>query len=87
MSFSYLSDTDVFPSDLHDVTISTTGESVLNRLIWMTNGGMHPLLLQLSHSDTNDDDGWLYCRLGNKPSFTQVAHRNWATQLSFIEEF
>ena len=87
MSFSYLSDTDVFPSDLHDVTISTTGESVLNRLIWMTNGGMHPLLLQLSHSDTNDDDGWLYCRLGNKPSFTQVAHRNWSTQLSFIEEF
>ena len=87
MSFSYLADTDAFPSNLYDMGVSRTGESVLNRLIFMTNGGMFPLLLQLDSTENSGDDGWLYCRLNNLPSFDQVAHRHWSTSLSFIEEF
>ena len=67
--------------------VSRTDESVLNRLIFMTNGGMFPLLLQLDSTENSGDDGWLYCRLNNKPTFDQVAFRHWSTSLSFIEEF
>ena len=87
MSFSYLADTDAFPSNLYDMGVSRTDESVLNRLIFMTNGGMFPLLLQLDSTENSGDDGWLYCRLNNKPTFDQVAFRHWSTSLSFIEEF
>ncbi|QDP48480.1 MAG: hypothetical protein Unbinned6747contig1000_38 [Prokaryotic dsDNA virus sp.] len=86
MSFSYLTDTDAFPSNLYDMGVSRTDESILNRLIFMTNGGMFPLLLQLDNTENSGDDGWLYCRLKNEPSFTQVANRYWSTNLSFIEE-
>ena len=87
MSFSYLAATDAFPSNLYDMGVSRTDESVLNRLIFMTNGGMFPLLLQLDSTGNSGDDGWLYCRLNNKPTFDQVAFRHWSTSLSFIEEF
>tara|TARA_R110002020_G_scaffold475831_1_gene712644 strand:- start:332 stop:1339 length:1008 start_codon:yes stop_codon:yes gene_type:complete len=87
MSFSYLADTDAFPSNLYDMGVSRTDESILNRLIFMTNGGMFPLLLQLDSTENSGDDGWMYCRLNNKPSFDQVAFRHWSTSLSFIEEF
>ena len=87
MSFSYLADTDAFPSNLYDMGVSRTDESILNRLIFMTNGGMFPLLLQLDSTENSGDDGWLYCRLNNKPTFDQVAFRHWSTNLSFIEEF
>ena len=87
MSFSYLADTDAFPSNIYDMGVSRTDESVLNRLIFMTNGGMFPLLLQLDSTENSGDDGWLYCRLNNEPAFNQVAHQYWSTKLSFIEEF
>ena len=87
MSFSYLADTDAFPSNLYDMGVSRTDESILNRLIFMTNGGMFPLLLQLDSTENSGDDGWLWCRLNNRPSFDQVAFRHWSTSLSFIEEF
>ena len=87
MSFSYLADTDAYPSNLYDMGVSRTDESVLNRLIFMTNGVMFPLLLQLDSTENSGDDGWLWCRLNNRPTFDQVAHRHWSTNLSFIEEF
>tara|TARA_R110000744_G_scaffold72668_1_gene145741 strand:+ start:703 stop:1908 length:1206 start_codon:yes stop_codon:yes gene_type:complete len=85
--FSFLQDTDVFYSQLYNVAKSRTEESIVNRIIMMTNGGMFPLLLQIDSEVATDDDGFLWCRLKNDPSFTQVAHQYWSTQMTFIEEF
>ena len=87
INFSFISDTDLFPSDLYDMTVSRTADTILNKLIFLTNGGMFPLLLQLDSTDANVDDGFLWCRLNNQPSFSQTAHRHYTTSLSFVEEF
>ena len=47
----------------------------------MTNGGMFPFLLQYDNTDATIDDGFLWCRLDNEPSFTQVAYGQYNTQL------
>ena len=87
MNFSFISDTDAFPEELYDVTKTRTDESILNRIVFMTNGGMFPFLLQYDNTTTTSDDGFLWCRLANEPSFNQVAYRQYNTQLSFVEEF
>ena len=87
ISFSYLSDEDAFYSQLYDVAKTRSDESILNRIIMMTNGGMFPLLLQLDSTVTTDDDAFMWCRLDNEPSFNQVAYNQYSTQLSFVEEF
>ncbi len=87
MSFSYLSESNAFPTDLYGFESTRKDESMVNRLIMMTNGGMYPLLLQLDETDANEDDGFLWCRLNNKPSFDQIAHNTFNTKLSFLEEF
>lgn len=87
MSFSFLSESNAFPSDLYNTISTHNNDSILNRIIMMTNGGMFPLLLQYDNSDANIDDGFLWCRLDNKPSFSQVAYGQYNTQLSFVEEF
>ena len=90
MSFTYLPDTDVFTEKLYDVDSSTNDDSMISRLIWFTNNGLHPLILQYDNSDVTDldgDDGFLFCRLNNNPTFEQVAYRHYNTNLSFIEEY
>tara|TARA_S200002703_G_C3802554_1_gene248128 strand:- start:4539 stop:5744 length:1206 start_codon:yes stop_codon:yes gene_type:complete len=87
MSFSYLSESNAFPTDLYGFASTRKDESMVNRIIMMTNGGMYPLLLQLDGTDANEDDGFLWCRLDNEPSFNQVAYNQYSTQLSFVEEF
>ena len=90
MSFSYLPDTDVFTEKLYDVDDSTSDDSMISRLIWFTNNGLHPILLQYDNSDVTDldgDDEFLFCRLTNTPTFEQVAYRHYSTNLSFVEEF
>jgi len=90
MSFTYLTDTDVFTEKLYDVDKSTSDDSMISRLIWFTNNGLHPLLLQYDNSDVTDldgDDEFLFCRLSNDPTFEQVAYRHYNTNLSFIEEY
>jgi len=87
MSFSYLSESNTFPTDLYGFASTRKDESMVNRIIMMTNGGMYPLLLQLDGTDANEDDGFMWCRLDNEPSFSQVAYNQYSTQLSFVEEF
>jgi len=90
MSFSYMADTNLFTEKMYNVNNTTSDDSLVSRLVWFTNNGMHPLILQYDNSDVTDldgDDGFLFCRLNNTPQYEQVAHRQYSTQLSFLEEF
>lgn len=87
ISFSFLDDSDVYISDLYRTPSQQTDDSILNKIVWLTNGGMFPLLLQYDKDNADIDDGFLWCRLDNTPSFNQVAHRQWSTDMSFVEEF
>ncbi len=87
MSFSFLSESNTFPSDLYNTLSTRNNNSILNRIVMMTNGGMFPLLLQYANDNADTDDGFLWCRLDNEPSFNQVAYNQYSTQLSFVEEF
>lgn len=87
MSFSFLSESNTFPSDLYNTLSTRNNNSILNRIVMMTNGGMFPLLLQYANDNADIDDGFLWCRLDNEPSFSQVAYGQYTTQLSFVEEF
>jgi len=89
MSFSYLADTDVYIENSYNKTNLITGNNISTNLLSKTHGGMIPNLLQYDSSiaSATDTDSFLWCRLNNEPSFTQVANRVWNTSLSFIEEF
>ena len=87
MSFSFLSDSDVFSSDVYRAESSQQDDAIVPKLLYLTNGGMFPFLLQLDKDNNDDDDGFLWCRLDNEPSFSQVAYNQYSTQLSFVEEF
>ena len=87
MSFSFLSDEDVFTSDIYRPPSAETDDKLVPKLLYLTNGGMFPFLLQLDKDNADIDDGFLWCRLDNEPSFSQVAYNQYSTQLSFVEEF
>lgn len=87
MSFSFLSESNAFPSQIYDVNKTRTDDAIVNRIIMMTNGGMFPFILQYDNTDATIDDGFLWCRLDNEPSFNQVAYGQYNTTLSFVEEF
>ena len=87
MSFSFLSDTDVFSSNVYRAESSQQDDAIVPKLLYLTNGGMFPFLLQLDKDNAEINDGFLWCRLDNEPSFSQVAHNQYNTQLSFVEEF
>ena len=86
MSFSYLADTNLYPSNLHGGS-NATSDSFFNNVISKTNGGMFPMLFQYDGSTATDVDSFLWCRLANNPSFEQVAINIWNTSMSLIEEF
>ena len=88
MSFSFLSDSNVFSSDYYKSINSQQDDAIVPKLLYLTNGGMFPFLLQYDKdSQPNIHDGFLWCRLDNEPSFEQVAYNQYNTQLSFVEEF
>ena len=87
LSFSFLNDTDLFTSDLYRAESSQQDDTLTTKLLYLTNGGMFPFLLQYDNTNADIDDGFLWCRLNNTPSFDQVAYDIYSTKLSFIEEF
>ena len=87
ISFSYLSDSDVFSSNYYRAESSQIDDSIVPKLLYLTNGGMYPFILQLDKDEALINDGFLWCRLNNEPSFTQVANNFYSTSLNFIEEF
>jgi len=87
MGFSYLDDTDVYADELFGRGEVQTNNTIVPNLIHKTHSGMFPLLMQYDKDTATATDSFLWCRLNNEPSFTQVANRVWNTSLSFIEEF
>ncbi len=87
MGFSYIDDTDLYPEELFGRAEVQTNNQLVPNLISKTHAGMFPLLMQYDKDVATDKDSFLWCRLNNEPSFTQVANRVWNTSLSFIEEF
>jgi len=89
MGFSYLNDTDVYTENNYTKSDIISGNNITTNILNKTHSGMLPMLLQYDSSiaSATDTDSFLWCRLNNEPSFTQVANRVWSTSLSFIEEF
>ena len=88
MSFSYLSDSDIFSSDYYKSINSQQDDAIVPKILYLTNGGMYPFLLQYDKDATvNIHDGFLWCRLDKEPVFNQVSNNIYSTELSFVEEF
>tara|TARA_R110000744_G_scaffold286466_1_gene397778 strand:- start:68 stop:1303 length:1236 start_codon:yes stop_codon:yes gene_type:complete len=87
MSFSYLDDTEVYGSENFGRQEVQENNTIVPNLINKTHSGMFPLLLQYDKDVATANDSFLWCRLNNEPSFTQVANQVWSTKLSFLEEF
>jgi hypothetical protein len=87
MSFSYLADTDVYPNEFYERQYIASGNDITSNLVFRTNGGMFPFLFQFDKDTATDKDSFLWCRLNDTPSFTQVANRVWDTSIKLIEEY
>jgi hypothetical protein len=87
MNFSYLNDTDVFPDEFYDRQDIVTGNDITSNLIFRTNGGMFPFLFQFDKDTATAKDSFMWCRLLDDPTFSQVMHRLWSVDLSLIEEY
>jgi hypothetical protein len=87
ISFSYLADTNIFSAELFDKTHFIGTNNLMSNLIFRTHGGMLPMLFQYDKDATNGEDSFLWCRLNDTPSFTQVANRVWDTSIKLIEEY
>jgi hypothetical protein len=87
MKFSYLNDTDVFPNEFYDRQDIVTGNDITSNLIFRTNGGMFPFLFQFDNGTATQKDSFMWCRLAEEPSFSQVANNVWDTSIKLIEEY
>ena len=87
MNFSYMADTDVYPQELYDKTHFIGTNNLLNNVLQRSSGGLHPFLFQYDKDTSNAEDSFLWCRLNNTPTFTQVANRVWSTKIDILEEF
>ena len=87
MDFSYMADTDVYPQELYDKTHFIGTNNLLNNVLQRSHGGLHPFLFQYDKDASNGEDSFLWCRLNNTPTFTQVANRVWSTKIGILEEF
>lgn len=87
MGFSYLQDNVVYPAEYFGRGETQASNQLLPNLVHKTHAGMFPILLQYDKDTATANDSFLWCRLNNEPSFTQVANEVWSTNLSFLEEF
>jgi hypothetical protein len=87
MSFSYLNDTDVFPNEFYDRQDIVTGNDITSNMIFRSHGGMFPFLFQFDKDTATAKDSFMWCRLAEEPSFTQVANNVWDTSIKLIEEY
>ena len=87
MSFSFLSDEDIFSSNLYRSESSQTDDNLVPKLLYLTNGGMFPFLFQYDKDTAIDNDSFLWCRIDNDVTFNQVSNNVYSTDISLIEEF
>jgi len=87
MNFSYISDSDVFPSEFYDRADIASGNDITSNLVFRTNGGMFPFLFQFDKDTAVQKDSFMWCRLNSEPTFSQVAHQVWNCGISLVEEY
>ena len=87
MNFSYLADTDVFPEVMYNYPSINAGNDIVSNMVFRTHGGHFPFLFQFDSETASAEDSFMYCRLANEPTFSQVAHRTWNCDISLLEEF
>ena len=83
MSFSYISDSDLVPSDLQD---TSGGNNLMASVISRTVGGLHPFIFSQDSSSTDETD-YIYGRLDmDNYQLEQVAYRVYNTKMKIIQE-
>jgi len=88
MNFSYMTDSDIFYSELYQEQDIFTETSFMGNVLQRTLGTHHPFLIQWDDSTValvRDNFSWV--RFTDVPKFDQVMHRIWSAQMSFTEEF
>ena len=88
MNFSYMTDSDLFTSELYQEQDIFTETSFMGQVLQRTLGTHHPFLIQWDNSSSalvRDNFSWV--RFVGVPTFTQVAHRTWNVNVSLVEEF
>ena len=88
MNFSYMTDSDIFYSELYQEQDIFTETSFMGNVLQRTLGTHHPFLIQWDDSTValvRDNFSWV--RFTDVPKFNQVAHQMWNANISLIEEF
>jgi len=88
MNFNYMTDSDIFYSELYQEQDIFTETSFMGNVLQRTLGTHHPFLIQWDDSTValvRDNFSWV--RFTDVPKFNQVAHQMWNANISLIEEF
>ena len=88
MNFSYMTDSDLFYSEMYQEEDIFSESSFMGQVLQRTLGTHHPFMIQWDNSSSSlfrDNFSWV--RLTDVPSFSQVAHQTWNCDLSLIEQF
>ena len=83
LSYSTVTDTDIFPSDLSALVGDTVIGDIFSKTAWHT----LPLIMAIDENSTTQGD-YVYCRFMDKSlSVTQIAHRVYSTSFGVEQEF
>ena len=88
MKFSYMTDSDIFYSELYQEEDIFTEDSFMGSVLQRTLGTHHPFLIQWDDSTAalvRDNFSWV--RFTDVPQFNQVAHRVWDANVSVTEQY
>ena len=88
MNFSYMTDSDIFYSELYQEQDIFTETSFMGNVLQRTLGTHHPFLIQWDDSTValvRDNFSWV--RFADVPKFDQVANQVWNANVSLVEQF
>jgi hypothetical protein len=88
MNFSYVADTNMFLSNMHDGHGNTIdGSDLYSQFFLKTLGSHQPFLFTIDKDSTSEGDYGLFRLANGGLQSTQVAHRAWNTSLSLVEHW
>lgn len=88
MNFSYVADTNMFLSNMHDGHGNTIdGSDLYSQFFLKTLGSHQPFLFTIDKDSTSEGDYGLFRLANGGLQSTQVAHRAWNTSLNLVEHW
>ena len=88
MNFSYVADTNMFLSNMHDGHGNTIdGSDLYSQFFLKTLGSHQPFLFTIDKDSTSEGDYGLFRLTNGGLQSTQVAHRAWNTSLNLVEHW